>query len=399
MVMSRSRLVCAAATLVVLATATASRAAVNPDGSLQVISSLAALPAPVAGQPLFDRRADGHLQVGLTERGRDGGKATPSQDAGIVSGMGGTMMRVPINWAHVQPTSSPQYTWGPSDDMYAALVQRGIRPIFPVQSAPTWAVPGCPAPAGECHQPPDTVSARDAYSQLLAAIAQRYPLAAAIEVWNEPNNSFGSELGPDPVAYAQLLAASYDAVKAARPAMRVLGGALGNYGAGGPGQVTDSHNMRLDEYLAAMEDNGAATHMDGLSFHPYPASSAANPSNNFYRAFSYIAAVLDAKGDAGRRLVPDEIGLTSNSISEESTQSTTLQARYHDLDAPASSTVAKAAQVDGVIFHTDVNNIDFDKYGWVEPLSLSLGFRPHAVWCAFGQMLAGLSGCPATISP
>jgi hypothetical protein len=373
-------------------------AAVNADGSLQVSSQLTPLPGWTPGQPLFARRSDGHLPVGLTERARDDGKASPSQEAGIVAGMGGTMMRVPLNWAHAQPTPSTQYDWASYDDMYSALVARGIRPIFPVQAAPTWAVTGCGTAVTECDQPPSTASAQQAYAQLVGAVARRYPLAAAIEIWNEPNNSSGAQLGPDAAVYTQLLVQSYDAIKAARPAMRVLGGALGNYGAD-QGQPSTTSSVRLDDFLAAMESNGAASHMDGLSFHPYPEYATENPDNNFYRAFSKLSAVLDATGDAGRRLVPDEIGFLSNSITAESTQSSILQSRYRDLDVPATSMVPKASQVDAVIFHTDVNNINFDKFGWVELLSAGLGYRPHAVWCAFGQMLAGLSGCPTRITP
>jgi hypothetical protein len=385
----------AIAIALVICSSASAGASLNPDGSLQVNSSLQPLPAPVAGQPLFDRRSDGHLQVGMTAVGRDGGVATARQDAGLVGGMGGTIMRVHISWANQQPAQS-QYNWQPSDDMYVALATRGLRPLFYVDHVPAWLC--------GCNQPPSDANTRNAYAQFLSAVAQRYPLAAAIEVWNEPNNVMGSPMGPDPVAYAQLLAASYDAVKQARPAMRVLGGSLGNFGAGG--EVDDERNMRLDEYLAAMEDNGAATHMDGLSFHPYPKYSAPNPSNNFYAAFDLIAGVLSAKGDAARRLVPTELGLTSDSITEESTQSSTLLARYHDLDVPVANGVPDAGQVDAVIFHTDINNVQGGKYGWTEPIvatattpSTTVGFRPHAVWCSFAQMLAGLNGCPGVINP
>src|SRR3954451_7401061 len=45
--------------------------ALDPDGALHVTTPWQPLAAPVAGRPLFDR-VDGHLQLGLTERGYDG---------------------------------------------------------------------------------------------------------------------------------------------------------------------------------------------------------------------------------------------------------------------------------------------------------------------------------------
>jgi len=66
------------------------------------------LPAPVPGQPLFDR-VDGHLQLGLTERGYDGSPnglgraATANQEAAFVRGIDGTLLRVPVSWAQAEP--------------------------------------------------------------------------------------------------------------------------------------------------------------------------------------------------------------------------------------------------------------------------------------------------------
>src|SRR2546421_7296133 len=82
--------------------------AVDADGALHVDTTMTPLAPPVPGQPLFDR-VGGHLPLGLTERGYDnspsgaGTAATGAQEAAFVTGIGGTLMRVPVEWARVEP--------------------------------------------------------------------------------------------------------------------------------------------------------------------------------------------------------------------------------------------------------------------------------------------------------
>src|SRR5947208_4018587 len=113
-------------------------AAVDPDGALHVDTDMAPLAQPQPGQPLFDR-VDGHLQLGLTERGYDnspnglGQAASGAQEAAFVRGIGGTLMRVPVAWGYAEPEPPVggihTYRWT-RDDLYSALVTHGVRPIL-----------------------------------------------------------------------------------------------------------------------------------------------------------------------------------------------------------------------------------------------------------------------------
>src|SRR3954447_5706620 len=122
--------------------------ALDPDGALHVDTAMAPLPAPLPGGPLLDR-VDGHLQLGLTERGYDGSPngfgraATAAQEAAFVRGIDGTLLRVPVLWAQAEPDAPVagvhSYAW-PRDDLYSTLVSHGVRPIFTLIASPRWAM-------------------------------------------------------------------------------------------------------------------------------------------------------------------------------------------------------------------------------------------------------------------
>ena len=120
-----------------------------------------------------------------------------------------------------------------------------------------------------------------------AALVQALPQVTAVIVGNEPNLStfwkpqFGAG-GSDAAAraYEDLLARSYDAVKAARPDVLVLGGALSPRGADRPGGARPTHSP-----TAFIRDLGAAYRasgrtrplMDAFAFHPYMEASRDSP--------------------------------------------------------------------------------------------------------------------------
>ena len=64
------------------------------------------------------------------------------------------------------------------------------------------------------------------WAEFMAEVARRFPQAAAIEVWNEPNMRGFYKPEPDPVRYAQLVRTAYNAIKEVDPDMTVLAGSL-----------------------------------------------------------------------------------------------------------------------------------------------------------------------------
>lgn len=62
------------------------------------------------------------------------------------------------------------------------------------------------------------------WQEFLEEVARRFPQAAAIEIWNEPNLSGFWKPEPQPERYAGLVASAYEAIKAADPGIQVIAG-------------------------------------------------------------------------------------------------------------------------------------------------------------------------------
>ena len=125
------------------------------------------------------------------------------------------------------------------------------------------------------------------FAQYTAALATAMPTFDDIIVGNEPNlNRFwlpqfaldGSNASAP--AYLQLLARTYDALKAVDPKLRVWGGALAPRGSDRPEGTrhTSSPTAFLQALGAAYRASGRTLPvMDGLAFHPYPDNSSQSP--------------------------------------------------------------------------------------------------------------------------
>jgi hypothetical protein len=164
---------------------------------------------------------------GLQREGSVGlGVALPAQAAALGAGLGSSLVRVALNWAFTQARAGSPYDWRKWDERYRAYTALGIRPIWAIQASPRWAVdPGvaseaCPVKllrllqAGqECLTGPAAAHRAD-YAAFAATVARRYPLSAAVEIWNEPNLDYYWR-NPDPVAYGALARQAIAAVRRA----------------------------------------------------------------------------------------------------------------------------------------------------------------------------------------
>jgi hypothetical protein len=372
--------------------------AAGPGGALGVASPLAPLPAHVPGTPLFARRG-GHLAAGFNESSVGLGAADPEQAAAIGAGLGSSLVRIPLNWAFTQGRPGAAPDWRAWDRRYRAYTARGIRPIWAIQAAPRWAVAersasaDCPlralrgAQAGqECLAGPDPRHVGD-FAAFAAQVARRYPLSAAVEVWNEPNLDYYWRR-PDATAYGVLARATIAAVHRGSPSMRVLVGALAAPGQGGPGGVL------LGDFAAALAHDGTIAAADGLSFHPYPQRPDAGPLRD---AFAQVDAALGAT--LRSRLVADELGASTAErggryeFSEDEQRRVVLNG-FLAMDA-GDPLLPRAADVDAVVFHTDVDGPGGFGFVQAEPTATG-GFAPRPVFCAIALLLraAGLCGLP-----
>ena len=135
---------------------------------------------------------------------------------------------------------------------------------------------------------PLTDEARGDFSANAAALVRSVPGIRHVIVGNEPNlNRFwlpqfdesGASVAPS--AYLELLARTYDALKAVSPAVRVYGGALSPRGTDRPGGMRPTHSPTrfVEELGAAYRASGRTTPvMDALAIHPYTDNSSQAPT-------------------------------------------------------------------------------------------------------------------------
>ena len=327
------------------------------------------LSRPVAGSPLFDR-ISGHVPTGFNLGSISTGRANARVTARVVADMGGTIGRQAISWKGIQPnrnlvSGACAYDWRGPDLVYEFLLMHGVRPLWVVADAPQWAntLGGCTNNQSQCSMPPDAAHVID-YVDLLRAIAQRYPLSAAVEVWNEPNMGRYWKT-PDPVAYDQLLHAAWDGMQSSYPAMRVLGGALSPI----PYDTQDQSGrpiIGLSHFLDQMQADGAFAWMHGFSFHPYPGQ----PNPDIFKAtFTTLASY---SGLADTRLFPDELGIPTSvqaTVWSEHDQCAQLVDEFNWMNSGAPDLLpgnALWAHVDGVLFHTETQKpgVSSDGYGF-----------------------------------
>jgi hypothetical protein len=130
---------------------------------------------------------------------------------------------------------------------------------------------------------PLTADARSTFAAYAAAVAAKVPTVHDLIVGNEPNLNrfwlpqFGAE-GEivSAAAYLRLLAATYDAVKAARDDVRIWGGATAPRGSDRPvaARATTSPTAFIQALGAAYRQSGRHRPvMDGFVHHPYPESA------------------------------------------------------------------------------------------------------------------------------
>ena len=135
---------------------------------------------------------------------------------------------------------------------------------------------------------PLTATARTQFARFAADLVRRVPTIREYIIGNEPNLNrywlpqFGPK-GEDVAApaYVQLLARTYDLMKAADPKVFIIGGSVSPRGIDRPGTGRDTHSPTAfitDMGIAYRAMKRAKPIMDGFSFHPYGENSSTPPN-------------------------------------------------------------------------------------------------------------------------
>jgi hypothetical protein len=179
---------------------------------------------------------------------------------------------------------------------------------------------------------PLTDQDRADFAAFVVDVAARFPAVHDFIIGNEPNlNRFWlPQFGPSgedvaAPAYEQLLATTYDALKAARPRVTVYGGALAPRGVDKPNTGRDTHSPTafITDLGTAYRASGRALPiMDAFAFHPYPETSSTGPDfphpnstaiglADYDKLVSLLGAAFDGTPQRGSSLpiLYDEFGI------------------------------------------------------------------------------------------
>jgi len=236
-----------------------------------------------------------------------------------INELGFGWLKQQVRWEYVEG-SKGQYGWAGLDGLADTANSAGVKVLFSVVAAPSWARGGKSGVG-----PPDNY--QDFYDFAGAMAAHFRGRVQAYEIWNEQNLSREWEGAPlSAVDYVWLLKEAYQAIKAADPNAIVVSGAPT------PTGISDGVTAIDDRlYLQQMYNAGLKYYCDAVGAHP---SGYANPPDVYYtsrpggldpqRGYDehpsfffrntmedYIQ-IMAANGDAAKRVWATEFGWPTN---------------------------------------------------------------------------------------
>jgi hypothetical protein len=212
------------------------------------------------------------LRIGAVEDAAKWG--SPSSQMALAQLAGLDTVRLTEQWSAGQ-TAPPPAEVTALQNAVAAAAARGIAPVVAIFNTGSGSTPSTPELQAQ-------------FASFAAAVAASLPEVKTFIVGNEPNSNlywlpqFGAD-GSDvaAVAYEQLLATSYDAVKQVRTDAVVVGGALESRGGDNPAGAKPTHSSTTfirDLGNAYRASGRTKPIMDVFDQHVYADTSALPPS-------------------------------------------------------------------------------------------------------------------------
>jgi hypothetical protein len=201
---------------------------------------------------------EAEVQIGFNEA-EHAGLTNP-----LLAESGARFVRVALNWATVEPTEG-ELNWARYDQINTDLQEQGLAPLWVVTSAPCWAASEtCETPIPNLAPDPAHV---ESFANFTAEVAERYPDALGIEVWNEPNIPNFWRPTPDAALYREILSAAADAVHATDSEVPVV---MAGPSPTGPEQVADDPTkIEFPDFIEQVMAEPDAPDVDAVALHPY----------------------------------------------------------------------------------------------------------------------------------
>jgi hypothetical protein len=246
-----------------------------------------------------------------------------------VSQTGAAWIRIPLDWASIEPvnTAPQQYTWSKEmDTLLAELSAQNVVAILTLSNNPVWAAnypggPVAPLAAGEL-------------VQFMQAVVRRYGAppynVKHWEMYNEPDNGspwFADDpgygyFGQQPEAYVDMLRLVYTPIKAIDPDAQVV---LGGLAYDGWSDSTTGGPFERD-FLDKVLQNGGAAYFDLMNFHYYPAFRHVwDPHGHGIIGKANVLRAKLAEYGVAKPLICTEAGMWSDAAHSGSDE---LQSRY-----------------------------------------------------------------------
>jgi hypothetical protein len=236
---------------------------------IALLCALTALAAPAAA------RASATMFMGAAEdEARNADPQVAMTKMELAKAAGFDTIRISVSWSPGQ-SAVPQDQLQAVQSIAAAGLFLNIRIVATVM------------PFGS-RATPLTATARTQFARFAANLVHEVPSIREYIVGNEPNlNRYWlPQFGPNgedvaAAAYVQLLARTYDAMKAADRTVFIDGGSVSPRGIDRPGTGRDTHSPTafitdMGTAYRAMKRNRPI--MDGFSFHPYGENSSTPPT-------------------------------------------------------------------------------------------------------------------------
>jgi hypothetical protein len=213
-------------------------------------------PAPEAVEEVFG--------YGIAINGTGGGPVEFMM--GQIQSLGLGWVKQQVKWSSFEGAPG-EMDWSGFDVVVEAANNRGIKVLFSVVDAPTWAR----SYTDENTQgaPPDDLTV---FADFLGRMVDRYQgRIHAIEVWNEQNldREWDTAEGVSPERYVEMLRLAYQTIKGRDPNIIVISGAPSNLGftAADPNNANRLVVMDDLQYMEAMIAAGALDYCDCVGAH------------------------------------------------------------------------------------------------------------------------------------
>lgn len=314
-------------------------------------------------------------RFGFHDNSVTGGRAGPAEIARLVEGTGAGLYRTLIDWRTAEPEQN-RYDFALPDAVYRAMLARGIKPVFILAWAPDWARDkreACVEP--HCHLPPAPEFYGE-WREFAGLMAQRYPRAAGIEIWNEPNESSGWNGGVDPDRFTELLREAHGAIKAVAPSMPVISGGLSNRYDSGQGSLS------IADFAGRFLRTGAG-YIDGIGIHPYA-------TVDDLRSINRPIDLLRSLSPQRKPIWVTEVGTSTSGGPMGASEEEQARAAVYTYER-----FSRDPGVDAILMHTLID----PQPAHVPPEDVGYGvlradLSPKPAYCALARATGARSSCP-----